>query len=275
LNAAVAEATRLGLPALVAIRLATLNAARRLRVAPWLGCIRQGALADIQLQHSLCEKPHIVLVGGRRPFGRTPPPVPLSLLESIQLGNISEEEFQHPGPGEWRTILVEKDAPLITREVKSDGSDAAPVIAIDSADDQRTFRGLLQGYSVQDGAVACTTVTDAHCVLVTGSDPSDMARAVARVTQMNGGAAVFSRGRLLASWRAAIAGLLSFGSADDVVTEVAAVNGAVRGLGNTFANPLLTLEFLTSPAVPHLRISPAGYVRIRDGARLGLQWRDS
>jgi hypothetical protein len=41
------------------------------------------------------------------------------------------------------------------------------------------------------------------------------------------------------------------------------------------ANPLLSLEVLTTGAIPHLRIWAGGYRRLKDGALLGIEWRGS
>jgi adenine deaminase len=56
----------------------------------------------------------------------------------------------------------------------------------------------------------------------------------------------------------------------EVVEQVASVQGALRSLGCAQPNPLQTIETLTTAAIPHLRLTPDGYVRLRDGARLGL-----
>jgi adenine deaminase len=56
------------------------------------------------------------------------------------------------------------------------------------------------------------------------------------------------------------------------VSEVAAVNGALGTLGCRWPNPILTLEVLTTAAIPFLRISPGGCRRLRAGAQLGLEW---
>ena len=41
--------------------------------------------------------------------------------------------------------------------------------------------------------------------------------------------------------------------------------------GVPWERPLLSLDTLTTAAIPHLRISRRGYVRLRDGAVLGLE----
>jgi adenine deaminase len=89
---------------------------------------------------------------------------------------------------------------------------------------------------------------------------------------MQGGVSVVSGGHQVAQWQARLSGILSQDAASSVARDVAKVNKALRAHGCPMEDPLLTLDFLTSPAVPHLRISAEGYVRLRDGARLSLRW---
>jgi adenine deaminase len=109
-------------------------------------------------------------------------------------------------------------------------------------------------------------------VTLVGDQPADMAVALERVRDMRGGAAVAARGRLLADWAAPVAGLYGTGPVEQVAAEVTAVNAALRELGCWVPNPLLTLETLTTAAIPHLKLWAEGYFRLRDGARLGLEW---
>ena len=111
-------------------------------------------------------------------------------------------------------------------------------------------------------------------LLVVGDNAADMASAAGRVIALEGGVAVFSRGRELASWAAPLGGAISPDGAASVALAIAAVKGALRELGCLLPDPLTVIDFLTLPAVPHLRISPTGYVRLRDGRRLGVDWSD-
>jgi len=45
---------------------------------------------------------------------------------------------------------------------------------------------------------------------------------------------------------------------------------ALRELGCSSATPVLTADTMTTGAIPHLRITDRGYVRLRDAAMLGL-----
>ncbi|HEX6547313.1 MAG TPA: adenine deaminase C-terminal domain-containing protein, partial [Candidatus Dormibacteraeota bacterium] len=163
------------------------------------------------------------------------------------------------------------DAPLVTREAETDGETALPVVAIDRLGGDRAFRGLALGLGLSGGAVALTTGWESPSMLVAGDQPADMVVALERLKELHGGAVVASGGAVLAEWRAELGGLYSLAPLGQVVSEVATVNGALRDLGCPMPNPLLSLETLTTAAIPFLRLSADGYVRLTDGARLGLE----
>ncbi|TMC14986.1 MAG: hypothetical protein E6J29_01340 [Chloroflexi bacterium] len=79
-------------------------------------------------------------------------------------------------------------------------------------------------------------------------------------------------GRRRGGGKRQLAGVLSLAPAAQVVSRVNAVNGALRALGCSWPNSLLSIETLTTGVIPHLRLWAEGYVRLRDGAQLGLNW---
>jgi adenine deaminase len=163
-------------------------------------------------------------------------------------------------------------APVVTREVESDGAEALVCVVVDRLGGERGFRGLLEGFGLRGGAVATTSAWESPGMLLVGDRPADMAIAARRVRDLRGGAAVVAGGRVLAEWPAPLAGLYSTAPVDRVVDEVAGVCRALAGLGVPWPNPILTLETLTTAAIPFLRIWAGGYFRLRDGAHVGLDW---
>ena len=271
LNWVVAEAVRTGLPLATAIRMASLVPAGRFGLAPWLGSLSIGAMADVAVfpDESLLS-PSLVLTSGARPQSALardlgglewqPPPMPLDAAL-----------FSTPAPGRYRAMAIPPDAPMVTREIETNGRDALLVVAIDRIHGVRAFRGLVAGLGFHGGAVATTTGSESVALLVIGDRAEDMTLAVKRVRSTGGGVSVFSGGRELAGWTAPVGGLLSDSDGVEVADDVDSVNGALRALGCAMPHPLTTIDFLTSPAVPHLRISPDGYHRLRDGILLPLE----
>jgi len=272
LNRAVELAVDSGLPLARAVRLASRNPAERFGLGRWIGGLAPGMLADLMLL-PIGEpgvKPRLVLVGGRTPAEVNRHRYPPEMLHTVKFGEVDPAWLTHPGKGRWRAL--ELIAPLVTREAETDGSDAIVATAIDRIGRRRAFRGLLRGLGLKGGACAVSAAWDSPCLLVVGDSPADMAIALRRLKELQGGAVVASQGRVQAEFRAELAGVLSLAPAAEVVSRVTAVNRALEALGCVWPNSLLSIETLTTGVIPHLRLWAEGYVRLRDGARLGLNW---
>ena len=271
LNWVVEHAVELGMPLARAIRLASHNTAARYGLGRWLGGLAPGMLADlVVLPRDGGFRPRLVLVGGRPPGPSAPQPYPAWMLDTVKLNGLRPELLSHPGPGHWRAMRQE--GPVVTREAESDGSDALVCAVIDRLGDGRGFRGLWEGFGLSGGGVAITSAWESPGIVIAGDRPDDMAVAARRVRDLRGGAAVVSDGAVLAEWEAPVAGLYSTAACDRVIEQTGSVNRALSDLGCDWPNPVLTLETLTTAAIPFLRIWAGGYYRLRDGARPGLRW---
>jgi adenine deaminase len=274
LNWVVEQAVELGLPLPKAVRMASHNVAVRFGLGRWLGGLAPGMLADlVVLPRGGGFRPRLVLVGGRRPGPSAQPEYPAWMLDTVRLEGMRPDLLVHPGPGRWRAMR--QLAPVVTREVESDGSDALVCAVVDRLGGSRGFRGLWEGFGLRGGGVAITSAWESPGMVIAGDRPADMAAAARRVQDLHGGAVVVADGRVLAEWPAPLAGLYSTAPYGRVVDEVGAVNRALAGLGCPWPNPVLALETLTTAAIPFLRIWAGGYHRLRDGARAGLAWDDA
>lgn len=270
LNAIVEAAVELGVPLARAVRMASLTVAEHFGLGRSLGGLAPGMLADLVVFPPRGFRPRLVLVGGRTPEPSRPSAYPDWMLDTVNPPPLRPELLVRPPTGRWRAMRFK--AELVTEEVESDGSSDLVCSVVDRTGGERGFRGLLQGFGLRDGAAAISSGWECPGVLVVGDSPEDMAAAVGRLRELRGGAVVAGRGRVLAEFAAPVAGLYSTEPLAAVVSQVAGVNGALRELGSTMANPLLSLEVLTTGAIPHLRIWAGGYRRLKDGALLSLEW---
>ena len=119
--------------------------------------------------------------------------------------------------------------------------------------------GFLQGYGLKSGAVATSISHDSHNIIVVGTNEADMAAAVNRVVELNGGIVVWDGGTPAAEVPLAIAGIMSD---EPLVTvnekledakEKAYALGVSRGI-----DPFMTLSFMALPVIPSLRITTRG-----------------
>ncbi len=273
LNAVVERVVQLGLPLPRAVRMASRTVAEHFGLGRWLGGLSPGMLADlVVVPREGGFRPRLVLVGGRRPEPSRPSTYPDWMLDTVCVPDLPAELLTRPPVGRWRAIQFR--GPLVTVEVESDGRSDLVCTVVDRDGGSRGFRGLLRGFGLRDGAAAISSGWECPGVLMVGDRPQDMAIAVRRLRDLRGGAVVTSRGRVLAEYAAPVAGLYSTEPMATVVERVTGVNRALRELGCDLPNPILSLEVLTTGAIPFLRIWAGGYRRLRDGALLGLAWEE-
>jgi adenine deaminase len=271
LNAVVERAVELGVPTARAVRMASRTVAEHFGLGRWLGGLAPGMLADlIVVPRGGGFHPRLVLVGGRRPRPSPPSTFPDWILDTVRPAAMGPQLLARPPRGRWRAIEFKGE--LVTQEVESDGSCDLVCSVVDRTGGLRGFRGLLRGFGLEGGAAALSSGWECPGLLVVGDRPEDMALAVRRLTELRGGAVVASKGTVLAEFAAPVAGLYSTEPLGAVVSQVAAVNRSLRELGSHMPNPVLSLEVLTTGAIPFLRIWAGGYRRLKDGALLGLEW---
>ena len=126
---------------------------------------------------------------------------------------------------------------------------------------QRQCRARLrQGFGALRGALASSIGHDSHNIIVVGADDADMALAVNRLIELQGGAS---------RWRTARCGRSCPADrrADErpAFEEVAARLRALRACaraGLRAAEPFLQLAFLPLPVIPHLKLTDKGLVDV-------------
>lgn len=122
--------------------------------------------------------------------------------------------------------------------------------------------GFVQGFGLQRGAIASTVCHDHHNIAVVGADYADMALAVARLGQIEGGFVVVADGQVLAELALPVAGLMSLDPFETVRDRLHALRAAAQSLGVTLREPFLQLAFLCLPVIPALKITDRGMVDV-------------
>ena len=119
--------------------------------------------------------------------------------------------------------------------------------------------GYIKGYGLKEGAVATSISHDSHNIIVVGTNEADMAAAVNRVVELNGGIVVLKDGVPTAEVPLAIAGIMS----DEPLTTVnekledAKAKAYSAGVSEGI-DPFMTLSFTALPVIPTLRITTRG-----------------
>ena len=119
--------------------------------------------------------------------------------------------------------------------------------------------GYIRGYGLKSGAVATSISHDSHNIIVVGTNETDMAAAVNRVVELNGGIVVWDGGQSVAEVPLAIAGIMSDEPLVTVNEKLETAKDAAHKLGvNPGIDPFMTLSFMALPVIPSLRITTRG-----------------
>ena len=282
LNHAVRTAIAAGIDPLLAIQMATVNAAEYLGRRQDIGSIAPGRCADVLFVEDLRElRPHLVLADGEPVRGEQPSyEYPARARETVRVARaLTREDLRVAAagdrarvraigmvPGELATEHRVVEAPVVDGEVRADPAlDLAKVASIERHGGPGTIGvGFVQGLGLRRGAVASTVAHDNHNLLVAGMDDDDMRFAVDRLREIGGGMVAVAGGEVLGEVRLPIAGLMSDRPVAAVAEEVRALGGAYRELGCELEYPFMMVSFLSLGVIPALRITNRGLVDGRE-----------
>jgi adenine deaminase len=121
---------------------------------------------------------------------------------------------------------------------------------------------FVKGFGMKRGAIASSVGHDSHNLCVVGVDEADMAAAVNRFRETEGGFAVARDGNVVAELPLPVAGLMSLKSFEEVRAALIPLRAAAKGLGVTLPEPFLQVAFLPLPVIPHLKITDMGLVDV-------------
>jgi len=170
------------------------------------------------------------------------------------------------------TKEIIKSMPVINGEIRLDTDhDILKVAAIDRRFiPGKMFVGLIRGFHLSTGAIACSAAWDTSDIIVVGENERDMSEATNRIHEIQGGAVVYANGKILEEIPLPIFGVMADISLEKIAKKMDNIKNITKALGCPFENPLLTLVTLTGAAIPFLRICEEGLVNLRDGKHLDL-----
>jgi adenine deaminase len=170
------------------------------------------------------------------------------------------------------TAELEMQWPVTDGQIRPDADQGIiKIAAIDRTHNPGKMHvGLIKGFGLASGAMACSAAWDTSDIIVAGSNDEDMAAAVNRIQVHQGGAVVCQYGNILAELPLPIFGIMSDLPIETIADRLQEIKSAVSDLGVLFPDPLLSLITLTGAAIPYLRICEEGLVNLKDGKTIGL-----
>ena len=271
-------AISLGAPPIAAYRAASISAARIFGLLD-RGLVAPGWRADLVVIDDLasCAVSAIISAGRivddelfatRRiiaPVGR----------RSVKARRVSAQDFSARGqgpstqaigvtPGKIITERVAATLPFANgmRGVSLDNDFVKVAVVARHGINDNIATAFVHGFGMKRGAIASSVGHDSHNITVVGADEEDMAAAVNRLTEIEGGFAVALGGKVIAELALPVAGLMSLLSFEEVREALIPLRAAAKSLGVTLPEPFLQVAFLPLPVIPHLKITDLGLVDV-------------
>lgn len=275
-------AIQAGLDPLLAIQMATLNAAECFQLKT-IGAIAPGYQADFFFTDDLTTLPiHEVFVKGQQVkthdqlvtelFPAASENPLLDELPKMNAAPLSATSFELKLASEQAKIIEIIPNSLITKEliapVTRAGACFVPTIKDDFLKIAVVERhkhtgniglGIVKGFELKSGALATSVSHDSHNIVVVGTNDEDMLFAVNRLSAIGGGMIAVKEQEELACLPLAIGGLMATLGYQMTYDKLTDLTAAARKMGasNTF-DPFLTLSFLTLSVIPELKITDMG-----------------
>jgi adenine deaminase len=280
------KAISMGLSPIVAIQMATINAARHFRVDHLIGSLTPGRYADIILCNSLeVIEPfsvyfhgNLVAENGKLTVMLPPLKYPAFLYKTINVSKGKDpHDFLVPANGQKVKVWVIELVPdqIINKRnraalevnncfVCNDIQGDILKLAVVERYGKNGGIGItyVKGFGLKRGAIASSVSHDHHNVVVAGTNDIDMAICVKAIEDMQGGLAIAEGGKLVDCLPLPIGGLMSDKSSLEVIGSLKRLNQHYRKLGGVLNAPFMSLSFISLPTVPELGLTDMGLIDV-------------
>ena len=281
LDASLKRALKLGVPPDLAYQMVTLNVAEHFRLDHLIGSLSPGKMADILIIPSPEEfSPQWVMCNGKIIFkdGRAIVEPKKIFFPDYMFHTVKVDRYTFPllsTKGKVRvmelvTRLVTKEN-IVNLQDPEESKDLIMALALDRLGSGKAFMGLLKEFGLQRGAYGSTMCWDTVDMIIVGCDTQSMKTAIGRLKEIGGGGVYAIGDEVVAEFPAPLCGIVSLKPMETVREEVKKLEDLLKKNGVKWEKPALTIDTLGTPAIPQLRITHNGYVRLRDREILPVQ----
>ena len=202
---------------------------------------------------------------------------PDAMKRTIKAEKVTEEAFRiHAVPGKERIRVINVVNETITRETEailpvSDGylqkdvdRDILPVAVIYRGGGKRMGKGFITGTGIKEGAFATNLIWDTGNLLVVGSSEAEMAHAVNRLIDLQGGYVISRKGKISYEFPMPVFGLIPECSLKENAEKIKELEKRMAEIGSTMPRPFLALQTIPFTGLPFLRITDKGLADIKN-----------
>jgi len=291
----VQKAIDLGFDPIIAIQMATINAAEHFSLDNLIGGIAPGKYADMVLIPDLRTiQAEMVISNGQVIAQNGETLVPPRRHVYAKWSKRSVHLPRKLKPDDFHIHVEGRDTPVTVRVIHQftegltkeeqiaitpkeglleadTGEDILKVAVVERTNDPgKMFVGFVKGFNMKKGAFASSMTWDLSGIVVVGTNDEDMAGAVNRVFAIQGGAVVYAEGKVLTELPLNISGITADLPVEVVDQKLEELQQKATELGTWLPDAHLCLTALTTVFIPFFRICEAGLMDIKRGELVNL-----
>ena len=281
LDASLRTMLKMGVSPKLAYQMVTLNVAEHFHLDRLIGSLSPGKMADLVIiPHPKEFSPQLVMCGGKIIYrdGKTLAEPRNIFFPETMFHTVRVKDCRFPPvPQKGKVRAMELVTRLVTQERIIDledpeeSNDVVMIFVINRLGSGKAFMGLLKGFGLQRGAYGTTTSWDMPNMIVVGCDTQSMETVIGRLEEIGGGCAYAIGREIVAELPAPLCGVISLKPMETVGSEVKKLEESLKKNGVKWEKPILTVDTFGTPAIPSLRITDHGYVRLKDREILSLE----
>lgn len=281
----VRSAIACGVDPVLALRMASLNAAVHFRLDHLIGSVTPSRLADIMLLPDLKEiRPSAVFVNGQlaakdgAPCFANRDQTPPGLYKTIHLGKFDGSSLRIMAPAGKDRVTVKvaelydgyykrlhlRSMPVINGQVLQDPAhDILKAAVLDRHHGTgKAGAVLIQGVGIRNGAIASANNCENQNIVVIGTSDAQMMLAIRTIEEMGGGCCVVENGQVTAKLPLPVAGTMSDAPWQDVYEGLLKLNAAAEAAGCRMHAPFTVMAFIGLAGVPDIGLSELGVIDV-------------
>lgn len=272
------KSIELGLDAVKAYKMATIQAAQAIRKDREIGAVAPGYKADLVILNDF-ENVEIdtVYFNGKeisKIFKEKIelPNCPENLKQTVRIKDFNKTKLDIilKNENEKFPIIEIVEGQIITKKIfenlPTNGNKFSPnqeynklVVVERHKNKGKVGVGVIKGFGIKNGAIASTVAHDSHNIVVIGDNDRDIEIAVNELVEKQGGYTLVENGEIVDTLPLTIMGLISDEPYEIVNKKIKKMINHSKKMGvNSNIDPFINLSFLALPVIPEIRVTTRG-----------------
>lgn len=281
-------AVKAGMDPVEALQMVTINPAESLKVEDSYGSIAPGKCADIVFLtdletcavDSVISNGELIVKSGEMVYTFESPDYSEALLHTVKLKKKMEAEdlqiLVNPAVKKAKVRVIGSSATsLLSEDLEEELEVSGGVVQADEKRDILSIacverygkngsigKAFIKGFGIKTGAIATSVGHDHHNITAVGKDAKDMAAAINRIQELDGGIVIVENGKVKYELALPVCGLLSRKDGEEGARILREMQEDLKKKGCTMQSPYMTLAFVTLIFIPMYGITDRGLVDV-------------